>query len=98
MWRNALVCTAFILLASFVGLMSQLDSLLPYRGVLAQRYLVPAAIFTVLYTINVFGLFFVLTRFLFLKDTGRKLAHTQKQLRAGHLVVDRGEHLMGHDQ
>ena len=83
MWRNALFATASILLASFLGLMSQLDCLLPYKRVLADRYLVPAAIYTALFTVNVFALFFVLTRVLLLKDTGRKLQHAQKQDLAG---------------
>jgi hypothetical protein len=78
-WRNALFATASILLASFLGLMSQLDCLLPYKRVIADRYLVLAAIYTALFSINLFALFFVLTRFLMLKDTGRKLEHVEKQ-------------------
>jgi hypothetical protein len=74
-WRNALFATGSILLASFLGLMTQLDCLLPYKRLLADRYLVPAAIYTALFATNVFAVFFVLTRFLLLKDTGRKLQH-----------------------
>ena len=95
MWRNALFATGCILLATFLGLMSQLDSLLPYKRVIAARYMMPVAIYTGLFTVNIFAFFFVLTRLLLLKDTGRKLQHAQRQLRSGSLRVDHGKHLFG---
>ena len=95
MWRNALFATGCILLATFLGLMSQLDSLLPYKRVIAARYMFSIFVYAGLVTVNLFAFFFVLTRLLLLKDTGRKLQHAQRQLRSGSLAVDHGEHLIG---
>ena len=93
MWRNALFATFAVLTGLLILLFSQLDFLLPYRHVLLAHYTVPFAIYTGLLGVNLFALFFVLTRWLFLKDTGRKLAHVEKQLRAGTVAEELSERL-----
>ena len=48
--------------------------------------------------LNLFALFYLIARGLFLKDTGRKLAHVEKQLRTGDTIVrDLSERLAGED-
>ena len=92
MWQNALFATLAVLLGLLILLFSQLDFLLPYKRVLLARYMAPFAVYVALLGVNLFALFFLVTRHLFLKDTGRKLAHLEKQLRSGtvaHELSDR---------
>ena len=93
MWRNALFATVAVLMGGGILLFSQLDFLIPYKRVLLARYAVAMAVYAVLLAANLYALFFLLTRKLFLKDTGRKLAHIEKQLRSGSLSYELGERL-----
>jgi hypothetical protein len=93
MWRNALFATTAVLLGGLILLFSQLDFLIPYKHVLLAHYALPMGIYVLLLGVNLFALFFVLTRHLFLKDTGRKLAHLEKQLRAGTVAHELSERL-----
>ena len=93
MWQNALFATFAVLMGLLILLFSQLDFLLPYKHVLLAHYQVPLAIYTALLGVNLFALFFVITRHLFLKDTGRKLAHVEKQLRSGTVAQELSERL-----
>jgi hypothetical protein len=97
MWRNALFATFAVLTGLLILLFSQLDFLLPYRHVLLAHYTVPFAAWAGLLGVNLFALFFVITRWLFLKDTGRKLAHVEKQLRAGTVAQELSERLRSED-
>ncbi|MEA2674984.1 MAG: hypothetical protein QOI92_2176, partial [Chloroflexota bacterium] len=48
--------------------------------------------------LNLFALFYLIARSLFLKETGRKLAVVEKQLRTGDTIVrDLSERLAGED-
>ena len=48
--------------------------------------------------LNLFALFYLTARGLFLKETGRKLAHIEKQLKTGDTVVrDLSERLAGEE-
>jgi hypothetical protein len=93
MWRNALFATFAVLTGLLLLLFPQIDFLLPYRHVLLAHYSVPFAIYTLLLAVNLFALFFVVTRHLFLKDTGRKLEHVEKQLRSGTVAQELSERL-----
>jgi hypothetical protein len=84
---NALIVTIAILLAVGFWLMGQLRFLIPYRHILFHRY--GAVIFlgaTVLF-VNVFAAVYVIQRKFFLKDTGRKLSHVDKQALVGRSLV-----------
>ena len=48
----------------------------------------PIAVYCGLLFFNLFALVYFATRQLFLKDTGRKLAHVEKQLRTGSSISD----------
>ena len=93
MWRNALIATVAMLAPGVLLLFSQLDFLLPYKHVLARYYGTKAVLYLALAGINVYAFFFLLTRKLFLKDTGRKLAHMEKQLREGGVSSELGARL-----
>lgn len=86
MWRNALFATAATLMGILLLLFSQLDFLIPYKRLLAHHYWQEAAVYFGLLAINLFAGYLALTRKLLLKDTGRKLLHLERQLRAGSIV------------
>src|SRR5579863_9000038 len=80
---NSLIITITILLALGFWLMGQLKFLIPYRPILLHQYggIILLGI-TVLF-VNVFAAVYVIQRKFFLKDTGRKLSHMDKQAISG---------------
>jgi hypothetical protein len=80
---NALILTIAILLALSFWLMGELKFLVPYKAILIQQYGTPIALFLVVVFVNLFAAAFVINRRFFLKDTGRKLSHLDKQLQVG---------------
>jgi hypothetical protein len=54
-----------------------------YRAVLLHQYGTAILVFLAVLFINVFAIVFVVNRRFFLKDTGRKLTHLDKQLQVG---------------
>lgn len=83
MTANALVVTIAILLALGFWLMDELRFLIPYRPMLIHLYgrLILASI-AVLF-LNLFAGIYFLQRKFFLKDTGRKLTHFDRQIASG---------------
>jgi hypothetical protein len=80
---NALFSAAVVALAILFFLADRLRFLAPYRFLILQQY-VPAILVsvTVLF-VNLTAAFFALSRRFFLKDTGEKLAHFDRELNAG---------------
>jgi hypothetical protein len=79
MIANALLLTIAILLAYGFWLLDQLKFMAPYKSVLIHSYgPTLLAAFAVLFA-NVFGAALLLQRKFFLKDTGRKLSHLDRQ-------------------
>ena len=71
------VLTVFI----FVGwLAGEVIFLAPYKAVLFRSYGTYILGGVLLLLFNVFGLYYGLIRWLFLRDTGRKLTHIDRQL------------------
>jgi hypothetical protein len=93
MWRNALFATAATLMGLLLLIFSQLDFLIPYKRLLLHHYWQESAVYLALLSLNLFAAYMALTRKLFLKDTGRKLAHLEKQLRQGSLVHELSDRL-----
>jgi len=87
MIANILLITIAILLALGFWLMGELRFFVPYKLVLWRAYATPILIYAGVLSANVFTAAFVLTRKFFLKDTGRKLSHLDKQLHVGHTDV-----------
>jgi hypothetical protein len=83
MIANALLATCALLLALLFYLMSACRFLIPYRSVIVREYGTVILAFAAVLSVNVFALVYSLGRILGLKDTGRKLAHLEKQLRSG---------------
>jgi hypothetical protein len=83
MIANALILTIAILLAVGFWLMGELKFFIPYRAVLLHQYGTAILAFVAVLFMNVFAVAFAVNRKFFLKDTGRKLSHLDKQLQVG---------------
>ena len=80
MIANALILTIAILLALGFWLMGELKFFIPYKAVLLHQCGTAILAFVVVMFMNVFAVVFAVNRRFFLKDTGRKLSHLDKQL------------------
>ena len=87
MIANALIVTIAILLALGFWLMGELKFLIPYRSILYHQYGTVILAWIAVVFVNVFAALYAIHRKFFLKDTGRKLSHVDKQLAAGHSPV-----------
>lgn len=83
MIANAVFITTVIFLALGIFLLQECQFLIPYRHVLFMDYGSALALFGAALFLNLFAAIYLINRQLFLKDTGRKLAHLEKQLRTG---------------
>ena len=88
MIANALFATSVCFLGIGLFLMGECQFLIPYRQLLWEQYAAPIAIFAGVMFVNLFAALYLLCRKLFLKDTGEKLAHLEKQLRTGGTISD----------
>lgn len=87
MIANALIVTIAILLAFAFWLMGELKFLIPYRFILYHQYGEVILFWIAVLFVNVFAAVYAIQRKFFLKDTGRKLSHIDKQVVAGHSPV-----------
>ena len=83
MIANALFAAAVVALAILFFLADKLRFLAPYRLLLVQHYLPSILISLAVLFVNLTAAFFALGRRFFLKDTGSKLAHFDRELTAG---------------
>ncbi len=88
MIANALLATTVICLAALFWLMQACAFLIPYRRVLWHAYGPTFGLWASMAFVNVFAACYALSRAVFLKDTGQKLAHLEKQLRSGPSLSD----------
>jgi len=88
MIRSAFFTTAVLFLALGLVLLGECRFLIPYRALLWHRYGPTILIFATALFLNVFTAVYLLCRKFFLKDTGRKLLHMDKQLRSGNSISD----------
>jgi hypothetical protein len=87
MIANALILTIALLLALGFWLMDELKFLIPYRHILVQQHGPLLLAWVSVLFVNVFAGVYAIQRKFFLKDTGRKLSHLDKQAAAGHSSV-----------
>jgi hypothetical protein len=80
---NTFLITTVVFLALAFYLMEECRFLIPYRHLIFAKYGEALALYALALFVNVFAAVYVTWRKLFLKDTGRKLAHLDKQLRTG---------------
>jgi hypothetical protein len=76
---NALIVTIAILLALGFWLMGELRFLVPYRHFLVHQYGGLLSLGATILFVNIFAAVYLIQRKFFLKDTGRKLSHIDKQ-------------------
>ena len=87
MVANSLFLTIAILLALGFWLLGELKFFIPYKAVLFHEYGTAILVYLATLFLNLFAAGFVLNRKFFLKDTGRKLSHLDKQLHVGQAEV-----------
>jgi hypothetical protein len=80
MIRGALVLTFGLVFALALWVMDQTSFLIPYRRLLWETHSRSVVLFVGALFVNVFTAAYIVSRKLFLNDTGRKLAHLEKQL------------------
>lgn len=83
MIANATFVTTLIFLVVWIVLLQECQFLIPYRRLLFDTYGHVLLAFAAALFANVFAVVYAICRRFFLKDTGRKLAHLEKQLRTG---------------
>jgi hypothetical protein len=87
MIANALFVAIALLLALGFWLMGELKFFVPYKTVLLHEYGQAILIYVAVLFLNLFAGTLALIRKFFLKDTGRKLSHLDKQLHLGETEV-----------
>jgi len=87
MIANALLITIAVMLAIGFALMGELKLFIPFKVAIWKAYPPYILSYCGLLFANVFAAAFALNRKFFLKDTGRKLAHLDKQFAVGHSDV-----------
>ena len=80
---NALFTTTLILMALLLFLLGECRYLVPYRGLILGPYFQAICVYSTALFLNLFAALYLICRTVFLKDTGKKLAHLEKQLRNG---------------
>ncbi len=88
MVANAVFATTVILLAAGLWVMQECQFLIPYRHLIFAKYGTQIGLFAAALFLNIFAAVYLICRKVFLKDTGRKLAHLEKQLRTGTSLSD----------
>ena len=87
MIANALLLTIALLLAYGFWLLDQLKFMAPYKSVLYHSYGPTLLTALAVLFVNVFGAALFLQRKFFLKDTGRKLSHLDRQFQIGQVEM-----------
>ncbi len=88
MIATSIFLASLIFLACAFYVMGELTFLAPWRAYILHRYGPAIGSFSALVFLNLFAAALAINRKLFLKDTGRKLAHVEKQLRTGSSISD----------
>ena len=83
MIANAIFAATGITLALVFFLANELRFLIPYRLLLLHQCGKSSLLFSAVLLLNLTALLFAIGRRFFLKDTGRKLAHFDRELNAG---------------
>ena len=83
MIANSIFAATIVTSAVLFFLAGKLRFLAPYRVLLVERYLSLILISITILFLNLVAAFFALGRRFFLKDTGSKLAHFDRELNAG---------------
>jgi len=97
MVTNVFFATTILFMAAGFFLLDQCRFLIPYKPLLLERYVTVILLFSAVLFINIYAAVYFGVRKLLLKETGRKLAHVEKQLRTGQSISQElTEHLKEH--
>ena len=88
MIASAVFITTLLFMAIGILLLQECQFLIPYRHVLFITYGSAIAAFGAALFVNLLAAVYMICRVVFLKDTGRKLAHLEKQLRSGDSLAE----------
>jgi len=88
MVANAFFATTVIGMALALYLLQECQFLIPYRSLVVAKYGGVIALYAATLFVNLFAVIYAVTRKVFLKDTGKKLAHLEKQLRTGPSILE----------
>jgi hypothetical protein len=88
MIASAVFITTLVFMALGILLLGECRFLIPYRHVLFGEYGSVLALFAGALFLNMFAGVYLVCRVLFLKETGQKLAHLEKQLHTGESLSD----------
>jgi hypothetical protein len=95
---NSAFLAAMVLLLLIFWLMGVVEFLAPYKRVIFAQYLWVMVGAAVVVFVNLFALAYALNRSLFLKDTGRKLAHVERQLETGDTIARDLSHRLAREE
>lgn len=88
MVTNVFFATTILFMAIGFFLLEECRFLIPYKTLLLQRYGTTILLFAAVLFVNIYAAVYFGVRKLLLKETGRKLAHVEKQLRTGQSVSE----------
>ena len=88
MIANTAFLAALTVLVLVGWLAGELSFLAPYRRLIFHQYLSTIGAAILLVFLNLCALYYSLARWLFVRDTGRKLAHADRQLATSDAVLD----------
>lgn len=80
MVANSAVLAGLVLLLAVFWVGGETTFLAPYKRLLFRTHGVEIGLFVLIVFVNLFAAFYALSRWLFLKDTGVKLHHLDRQL------------------
>ena len=84
MLANAAFVATLLFLALGFWLAHSLHFLTPWRDLIVHRYLQSIALYCALLFANILGITIWIERKFFLRDTGRKLKHLDREIHSGH--------------
>ena len=88
MVTNVFFATTILFMAAGFLLFDQCRFLIPYKSLLVERYGAAILLFAGALFLNIYAAVYFGVRKLLLKETGRKLAHVEKQLRTGQSISE----------
>jgi hypothetical protein len=88
MITNVFFATTVLFLGIGFLLLDECKFLIPYRALLLAKYGRAIALYAAALFFNLFALIYLFVRKLLLKETGRKLAHIEKQLRSADTISE----------
>lgn len=80
MIQNAAFLAALTVFLVAGWLAAELTFLVPYKALLFERHGLRIGVAAVVLFLNLLGIYYAVGRWLFLRDTGRKLLHVDRQL------------------